>query len=161
MSAAAVPATQPGVVPSVSVTVVICAYTLERWGEIQAALHSTRQQSAPVHEVVLVADHNDELLDRARTAFPDVVSGPHPGPQGPGGAGRCARSSWLLITTTTCSTGRGRRSLTWCRFPTPVHRACPGRATPGSVRRPAPSSPSWTAPPPALIARSRGCAAPS
>jgi GT2 family glycosyltransferase len=86
MSAAAVPATQPGVVPSVSVTVVICAYTLERWGEIQAAVHSTRQQSAPVHEVVLVADHNDELLDRARTAFPDVVSVPNTGPQGLSGA---------------------------------------------------------------------------
>jgi GT2 family glycosyltransferase len=60
------------VAPS-TLTVVICAYTLERWDDIRAAVASLRTQTRPADQVVLVADHNDELLERAREAFPDVL----------------------------------------------------------------------------------------
>jgi glucosyl-dolichyl phosphate glucuronosyltransferase len=84
-----VPSVRSLSLPSVAefqVTVVICAYTLERWPQIQAAVESARGQSAPVHELVLVADHNDELLDRAQAAFPDVMCVPNEGPRGLSGA---------------------------------------------------------------------------
>ncbi|WP_104523538.1 glycosyltransferase family 2 protein [Blastococcus atacamensis] len=71
---------------SPSVSVVVCAYTTERWDEICAAVESLRAQTAPVTEVVLVADHAPELLDRARAAFPDVRCIPNEGPQGLSGA---------------------------------------------------------------------------
>src|SRR3954447_12263365 len=60
------------VAPS-TLTVVICAYTLERWDDIRAAVASLRAQTRPADQVVLVSDHNDELLTRAREAFPDVL----------------------------------------------------------------------------------------
>jgi GT2 family glycosyltransferase len=60
------------VAPS-TLTVVICAYTLERWDDIRAAVASLRAQTRPADQVVLVSDHNDELLARAREAFPDVL----------------------------------------------------------------------------------------
>ncbi len=56
-----------------SLTVVVCAYTLERWDDIRAAIGSLRDQTRPADQVVLVTDHNDALLSRAREAFPDVL----------------------------------------------------------------------------------------
>jgi GT2 family glycosyltransferase len=53
-------------------TVVICAYTEKRWDQIVAAVESVRRQSVPATQCVLVIDHNPELLERAREAFPDV-----------------------------------------------------------------------------------------
>ncbi|HWU06309.1 MAG TPA: glycosyltransferase [Streptomyces sp.] len=67
-------------------TVLICAYTLERWGDIQTAVESVRRQSRPPNEVILVSDHNEELLDRARAAFPDIRCLPNSGPRGLSGA---------------------------------------------------------------------------
>ncbi|MGY5882404.1 glycosyltransferase family 2 protein [Modestobacter lacusdianchii] len=56
-----------------SMSVVICAYTLERWDDIVAAVESLRRQTRPPAQVLLVSDHNPELLERARSAFPDVT----------------------------------------------------------------------------------------
>lgn len=47
------------------VAVVICAYTVDRWNDIAAAIDSLGRQTLPPAEVVLVADHNDQLYDRA------------------------------------------------------------------------------------------------
>ncbi|HLY35772.1 MAG TPA: glycosyltransferase [Candidatus Limnocylindria bacterium] len=59
--------------PSVSeISVVICAYTLDRWDEIRRAVASVEAQTAPVREIILVADHNEALLARAEAAFPAV-----------------------------------------------------------------------------------------
>ncbi len=69
-----------------TLTVVICAYTLDRWDDIVAAVASLQAQTLPPHEIVLVSDHNDDLLDRARTAFPDVRCLASDGPQGLSGA---------------------------------------------------------------------------
>lgn len=69
-----------------SLTVVICAYTLERWDDIQRAVDSLRDQTSPPDEVLLVSDHNDELLERARTTLAGVTCLPNTGTQGLSGA---------------------------------------------------------------------------
>jgi glucosyl-dolichyl phosphate glucuronosyltransferase len=69
-----------------SLSVVICAYTLDRWGDIEAAVASLQRQERRPDQVVLVADHNPELLDRSRAAFPDVTVLPNAGPRGLSGA---------------------------------------------------------------------------
>ena len=47
-------------------SVVICAYTDRRWGDIEAALQALTLQSPPPEQILLVIDHNDDLLARAR-----------------------------------------------------------------------------------------------
>ena len=75
-----------GAAATATVTVVICAYTLERWDDIVAAIESLRRQSRPAEQVVLVSDHNPDLLARARCAFPDVLSVGNVGTKGLSGA---------------------------------------------------------------------------
>ncbi len=52
-----------------SLAVVICAYTLERWEDLQRAVESVRGQSTAVAQIVVVVDHNDDLLRRAQERF--------------------------------------------------------------------------------------------
>ena len=52
--------------PNISVSVVICAYTEERWDSVAAAVESVLLQSHPPLEVLLVVDHNPVLLQRLR-----------------------------------------------------------------------------------------------
>jgi GT2 family glycosyltransferase len=47
------------------VSVVVCAYTEDRWDDIVAALDGCAAQTSPPLEVLLVIDHNDDLLARA------------------------------------------------------------------------------------------------
>ncbi|TDO34234.1 glycosyl transferase family 2 [Kribbella sp. VKM Ac-2527] len=51
---------------AVSVSVVICAYTMTRWAQLVDAVGSVRQQTRPADEIVVVIDHCDDLLDRAK-----------------------------------------------------------------------------------------------
>jgi glycosyltransferase involved in cell wall biosynthesis len=70
------------VTPS-EISVVICAYTLERWDLLRAAITSAGDQQ--VHhprEVILVIDHNDELFERAREAAPSIRVIRNSGPPG-------------------------------------------------------------------------------
>ncbi|BFO20218.1 glycosyltransferase family 2 protein [Streptomyces sp. KM77-8] len=46
------------------VSVVICAYTEDRWADVLAAVASVRAQSRPALETLLVVDHHRPLLDR-------------------------------------------------------------------------------------------------
>jgi len=48
-----------------SVSVVICAYTMDRWDALVAAVQSILEQRQPPEEVLLVIDYNDELYRRA------------------------------------------------------------------------------------------------
>ncbi|MER5378818.1 glycosyltransferase family 2 protein [Streptomyces sp. NPDC002688] len=57
-------------VPTLSV--VICAYTLDRWEDLRAAISSVLVQDPPADEVVLVVDHNQALLERAERELSDV-----------------------------------------------------------------------------------------
>ncbi len=50
--------------PPVRISVVICVYTEDRWGDILAAVASVRDQSLPALETLLVVDHNPRLLRR-------------------------------------------------------------------------------------------------
>ncbi|WP_078951658.1 glycosyltransferase family 2 protein [Streptomyces sp. NRRL F-5755] len=54
---------------SVRVSVVICAYTEDRWGDILAAAASVHDQSLPAHETLLVVDHNPVLQERLSAHF--------------------------------------------------------------------------------------------
>jgi GT2 family glycosyltransferase len=52
--------------------IVICAYDLGRWDRTVDAVRSVLAQDAPVAEVVVVIDHNPELLTLARATWPDL-----------------------------------------------------------------------------------------
>lgn len=67
-------------------SVVVCAYTLERWADIVAALDSVRAQEPPPGELILVVDHNPALLARAQAELAGVVIIENAGPQGLSGA---------------------------------------------------------------------------
>lgn len=55
------------------ISVVMCAYTEQRWDAMCAAVESIRRQSLPPRELILVIDHNPALFERARTHLPDVT----------------------------------------------------------------------------------------
>jgi glucosyl-dolichyl phosphate glucuronosyltransferase len=54
-------------------SVIICAYTEDRWPDFVAAVTSLRQQTVVPCEIILVIDHNPVLLARAQAQFPEVV----------------------------------------------------------------------------------------
>ncbi len=56
------------------VSVVICAYTEERWDDLAAAIQSVREQKSPPLEIIVVSDHNRALRDRICSEMPDVVA---------------------------------------------------------------------------------------
>ena len=55
------------------ISVVICAYTLDRWGELLSAVASVQAQRLPAKQIIIVIDHNDALLERAQAAFTDAL----------------------------------------------------------------------------------------
>jgi hypothetical protein len=57
---------------SALISVVVCAYTHERWSDLVKAISSIQRQSRPVDEVVLVIDHNPSLYKMAQGAFVGV-----------------------------------------------------------------------------------------
>ncbi|MEZ0051100.1 glycosyltransferase involved in cell wall biosynthesis [Mycobacterium sp. MAA66] len=58
---------------TLTMSVVICAYTFDRWDDVLAAVASVRGQRIPPYEIVVVVDHNAELYDRLRSALSDVT----------------------------------------------------------------------------------------
>ena len=46
---------------NLTVCVVICAYTFDRWDDILAAVASVRSQTTAAQEIVVVVDHNPDL----------------------------------------------------------------------------------------------------
>lgn len=63
------PASEGGTVAGPTVSVVIAAYSSERWDETRAAVASVGRQTVPVLDTVIVIDHNADLLARARREF--------------------------------------------------------------------------------------------
>ena len=63
------------------VTVVVCAYTLDRWAELESALEAAHADPVP-HDTILVIDHNDELLGRATARWPQLRVLPNRGRRG-------------------------------------------------------------------------------
>jgi len=71
---------------SATTSVIICAYTESRWKQLLFAAESIRKQTAPVDELVIVIDHNDELRHRAEQAMPWAQVIASSGPPGLSGA---------------------------------------------------------------------------
>lgn len=68
------------------VSVVIGAYTEDRWNELVAAVSSVQRQTVPAREIVVAVDRNPELLERVRRELPAVVAVPNVRHDGAGGA---------------------------------------------------------------------------
>jgi GT2 family glycosyltransferase len=73
-------------VPIPSVAVVICAYTEERWDDLQAATGSALTQQPPPDEVIVVIDHNRTLYEQAASTFTGVTVVPNAAGKGLSGA---------------------------------------------------------------------------
>jgi GT2 family glycosyltransferase len=58
---------------ALDISVVICAYSEERWHDLLAAVESILQQTLPPGEIILVIDHNPGLLKQVREHIPGVV----------------------------------------------------------------------------------------
>lgn len=71
------------------VSVVLCAYTEQRWNDLLAAVKSVREQSATAREIIVVIDNNPELSARVRRSLPDVITAENTGGRGAGEARNC------------------------------------------------------------------------
>jgi glycosyltransferase involved in cell wall biosynthesis len=67
-------------------TVVVCTYSEQRLGELQASVESLRAQSVAPVTIVVVVDGDRALLERIRGALTDVEVVPNEYPQGLAGA---------------------------------------------------------------------------
>ncbi len=56
-----------------SISVVICVYTEDRWEDIRAAVQSVRDQRRKPHELILVVDYNPELHLRLKKEYTDAL----------------------------------------------------------------------------------------
>lgn len=66
---------------------VVCCYSLQRWDDIVGAVRSLQGQNRVPYEIVIVVDHNDELLRLCRQRWPQGVTiVASEGPQGLSGA---------------------------------------------------------------------------
>lgn len=54
---------------SPTVSVIICAYTEDRWSLLEDCVASVEAQTAPPIEIILCIDHNEELLRRSEQHF--------------------------------------------------------------------------------------------
>ncbi|PYY59491.1 glycosyltransferase family 2 protein [Curtobacterium sp. MCPF17_003] len=68
-----------------TVAVVICAYTQQRWGDLQDSVESAKRQPERP-EVVVVIDHEPELLARAAARWPELRVVPNTEDRGLSGA---------------------------------------------------------------------------
>jgi glycosyltransferase involved in cell wall biosynthesis len=52
-----------------SISVVVCAHTEKRWTLLCETIDSLARQTHPAHEIILVIDHNPNMLTRCQTHF--------------------------------------------------------------------------------------------
>ena len=72
--------------PEHTLSVILCAYTEERWNDLVEAVASIKNQYQPPGEIILVIDHNPALLEQARMKIPGVIVIENAGPKGLSGA---------------------------------------------------------------------------
>lgn len=65
-----------------TVSVVICAFSDERWDDLVGAVHSVQRQTIPAQEVIVVVDHNPSLYERLCLTIPEVIALENRGAQG-------------------------------------------------------------------------------
>ena len=56
-----------------SVSVVVCAYTLDRWVDLATAVNSLQGQTLLPSEIIVVSDHNPPLYRRACESWPNLL----------------------------------------------------------------------------------------
>jgi GT2 family glycosyltransferase len=56
------------------ISVLICAYTEDRWSDLVAAVESVQRQTLLPCEIIVVIDHNPGLLKRVREQIPGVIA---------------------------------------------------------------------------------------
>lgn len=71
---------------SLTVSVIVCAYTPRRWEALCEGVAAIARQTRPVLETIVVIDHNPELLERARARFPEVRVVPNTSERGSSGS---------------------------------------------------------------------------
>lgn len=71
---------------SPDISVVICAYSNERWQDLLQAIESVRQQSMPRMEIIVVVDNNPGLLEQLRNQVSDIKALENRGTRGLSGA---------------------------------------------------------------------------
>lgn len=69
-----------------TVSVIIPTYTKARWGWLEEAVASVRAQTVPALEIIVVVDHNPELLEEIAREFTNVIAVPNIGGRGVSGA---------------------------------------------------------------------------
>src|SRR5579862_4098810 len=83
------------------ISVVICAYTEERWPELVKAIESIKQQNVAVREIILVIDHNEALFERVRAHIGGVIVIENSGAKGLSGARNSgvalAQGEWIAF----------------------------------------------------------------
>lgn len=82
----------------VDFSVVICAYAAERWPRLVEAVRSVQRQTLPPRQVVVVVDHNESLLVRARRELEGVAVVANDDDRGLRGA----RNAGLQAATASC-----------------------------------------------------------
>jgi len=55
------------------ITAVLCCYTLARWSDITAGVRALGEQTRLPEVILIVVDHNDELLGKARAELPALA----------------------------------------------------------------------------------------
>lgn len=68
------------------ISVIICAYTEQRWEELASAVESVQNQSLLPREIIVVIDHNPALFRRAQERFLGVTILENKGSKGLSGA---------------------------------------------------------------------------
>lgn len=79
-----------------SVAVVICTYTEDRWDIFVKAVESAQAQTLLPDQIVIVSEHNPPLLERARERFPNLIVTENKEPRGLSGA----RNSGIAASNT-------------------------------------------------------------
>jgi GT2 family glycosyltransferase len=76
-------------------SVVICAYTEDRWECLLKSVESIKRQRVPAKEIIIVIDHNPRLFARAQAHIQDVVIVENTQARGLSGA----RNSGIAVAT--------------------------------------------------------------
>jgi hypothetical protein len=69
-----------------TVSVIIPTYTRARWDWLNECVASAKTQTVPASEIIVVVDHNPELLEEITREFSDVIAVPNIGGRGVSGA---------------------------------------------------------------------------
>jgi len=69
-----------------TVSVIITTYSRDRWEWLRECIESAQAQTLPALEIIVVVDHNPELLEEITQEFPAVVVVPNIGGRGVSGA---------------------------------------------------------------------------